>query len=224
MAMIYYLPVFFQASLGAPPIRTAVDFLPGALMTAPAAFVAGLIITVTKKYRPINWIGWGITMIGYGLFSTVRDDSVVGQWVGYQIVVAIGIGFIFSAPVFPILAPMPKNRTASAVALFAFTRIFLSTWGISIASTILQNMLQKKLPQDFVSLFPPGFEIAYAAIPAIKQLEQPLRTQVQAAIASSMSTICSTMIWIAGLGLLLSFIMEEVEMDTTVDESYALKD
>ncbi|KAJ7929142.1 iron permease [Mycena leptocephala] len=224
MSMIYYLPVFFQASLGASPIRAAVDFLPGALIIAPAAFVAGLIITVTKKYRPVNIIGWMITIIGYGLFSTVRENSVVGQWVGYQIVGAIGIGFIFSAPVFPILAPMPKNRTASAVALFAFTRIFFSTWGITIASTILQNMLRKKLPHDFVSLFPPGFDIAYAAIPAIKQLEEPLRTEVQAAFADSMAVIWQTMTGVSGLGLLLSFIMQEVEMDTTVDESYALKD
>ncbi|KAJ6543870.1 major facilitator superfamily domain-containing protein [Mycena capillaripes] len=150
MSMIYYLPVFFQASLGASPLRAAVDFLAGSLITAPAAFVAGLIITVTKKYRP--------------------------------------------------------------------------TWGITIASTILQNMLRKKLPQDFVSLFPPGFEIAYAAIPAIKQLEEPLRTQVQAAFAQSMAVIWQVNVGIAGLGFLLSFLVDEVSMDTTVDESYALKE
>jgi hypothetical protein len=85
-------------------------------------------------------------------------------------------------------------------------------------------MLRKKLPHDFVSLFPPSFEIAYAAIPAIKQLEEPLRTEVQAAFADSMAVIWQTMTGVSGLGLLLSFIMQEVEMDTTVDESYALKD
>jgi hypothetical protein len=103
----------------------------------------------------------------------------------------------FSAPVFPLLAPLPNNRAASALALFSFTRAFFQAWGITISSTILQvrcvlvlmwrwmptdagfqNMLEKKLPVDFVAQFPPGFEIAYAAIPAIKQLEEPLRKQV----------------------------------------------
>lgn len=85
-------------------------------------------------------------------------------------------------------------------------------------------MLEKKLPADFVAQFPPGFEIAYAAIPAIKQLPQPLKQQVQAAFADSMAVIWQVMIGIAGLGLLMSFIMAEVPMGTTVDETYALKE
>ncbi|KAJ7122881.1 iron permease [Mycena epipterygia] len=224
ISMIYYLPVFFQACFGASPIRSAVDFLPGALITAPFAFVAGAVVTIVKKYRVVNWVGWCFIIIGFGLFSTIREDAVVGQWVGYQVVVSIGVGMIFSAPVFPLLAPLPNNRAASALALFSFTRAFFQTWGITISSTILQNMLEKKLPADFVAQFPPGFEIAYAAIPAIKLLEEPLRTQVQAAFSESMAVIWQVMIGIGGLGLLLSFLMAEVPMDTTVDESYALKE
>ncbi|KAJ7929144.1 iron permease [Mycena leptocephala] len=224
IAIIYYLPVFFQACFGASPIRSAVDFLPGALITAPFAFVAGAVVTIVKKYRVVNITGWAITIIGFGLFSTVREDSSVGKWVGYQVVTAIGTGMLFSAPVFPLLAPLPNNRAASALALFSFTRAFFQTWGITISSTVLQNMLQKKLPADFVAQFPPGFEIAYAAIPAIRELEGPLRKQVQAAFADSMAVIWQVMIGIAGLGFLLSLLMAEVPMDTTVDQSYALKE
>ncbi|KAJ7499373.1 MFS general substrate transporter [Mycena latifolia] len=224
ISIIYYLPVFFQACFGASPIRSAVDFLPGALITAPFAFVAGAVVTIVKKYRAVNWIGWMVAIIGVGLMSLLRQDASVGQWVGFQVVTAIGTGMLFSAPVFPLLAPLPVNRAASALALFSFTRAFFQTWGITISSTILQNMLEKKLPADFVAQFPPGFEIAYAAIPAIKLLEEPLRTQVQAAFAESMAVIWQVMIGIAGLGLLFSFLMAEVPMDTTVDESYALKE
>lgn len=85
-------------------------------------------------------------------------------------------------------------------------------------------MLEKKLPAEFVAQFPAGFEIAYAAIPAIKLLEEPLQTQVQAAFAESMAVIWQVMIGIGGLGLLFSFLMAELPMDTTVDESYALKE
>ncbi|KAJ7762782.1 iron permease [Mycena maculata] len=224
ISVIYYLPVFFQACFGASPIRSAVDFLPGALLTAPFAFVAGMIITLSKKYRLVNWVGWMVIMIGMGLLSTLREDASVGKWVGYQVIVAIGTGLIFSAPVFPLLAPLPNNRAASALALFSFTRSLFQTWGITISSTVLQNMLEKKLPAEFVAQFPAGFEIAYAAIPAIKLLEEPLRKQVQAAFADSMAVIWQVMIGIAGLGLLFSLLMAEVPMDTTVDESYALKE
>ncbi|KAF7330813.1 MFS domain-containing protein [Mycena venus] len=224
IAMIYYLPVFFQACFGASPIRSAVDFLPGALITAPFALVAGVIVTIVQKYRAVNFFGWIFAIIGFGLFSTLKEDSSVGKWVGYQVVTAIGTGILFAAPVFPLLAPLPTSRSASALALFAFTRSFFQTWGITISSTILQNMLEKKLPADFVSQFPAGFEIAYAAIPAIKHLEEPLKKQVQAAFASSMSVIWKTMIGISGLGLLLSFLMAELPMGNTVDENYGLQE
>ncbi|KAJ7117982.1 MFS general substrate transporter [Mycena crocata] len=224
VSIIYYLPVFFQACFGASPIRSAVDFLPAALLTAPFAFFAGATITIAKRYREVNVLGWIFTIVGFGLLSTMREDAPVRTWVGFQVIVAVGIGLVFSAPVFPLLAPLPNNRAASALALFSFTRAFFQTWGITISSTILQNMLVKKLPVDFVAQFPAGVEIAYAAIPAIKLLEEPLRTQVQAAFADSMAVIWQVMIGISGLGFLFSFLMKEIPMDTTVDESYALQE
>ncbi|KAF7343337.1 MFS domain-containing protein [Mycena venus] len=194
MAVAYYLPVYFQACFGASPIRSAVDFLPGALLTAPFAFVAGISVRVLKKYRIVNWAGWAVAIVGFGLLSTLKEDSPISKWAGYQVVGAIGVGMIFTAPIFPLLAPLPNTRAASALALFSFTRSFFQAWGITISSTILQNMLKKKLPAEFVAQFPPGFEIAYAAIPAIKQLEEPLKKQVQAAFAESMSAVWKTMI------------------------------
>ncbi|KAJ7638434.1 hypothetical protein FB45DRAFT_863506 [Roridomyces roridus] len=154
--------LFFQACLGASPLRSGIDLLPGALVIAPMALVGGALVSFTKRYRP---------------------DSPMRNWMGYQIITGTGIGLIFTAPVFPLSSPLPIDRAASALAFFIFTRSFFRTWGITISWTILQNMLRRKLPADFVAQFPPGFEIAYAAIPAIKQLEEPIRTEVRAAFA-----------------------------------------
>ncbi|KAJ7809511.1 iron permease [Mycena olivaceomarginata] len=224
ISTIYYLPVFFQACFGASPIRSAVNSLPGSLITTPFALSAGVLITIMGKYRPINWIGWAISIVGFGLVSTFREDSSVGKWVGYQLVGGIGLGLLFYAPIFPLLAPLPPTRAGSALALFSFIRAFSQTWGITISSTILQNSLKKNLPPAFVAQFPPGFEIAYAAIPVIHQLDPPLRNEVRAAFADSMAVIWQTMIGIAGLGLLLSLLMKEVPMGTTVDKTYTLKE
>ncbi|KAF7331651.1 MFS domain-containing protein [Mycena kentingensis (nom. inval.)] len=231
ISIIYYLPVFFQAGFGATPIRSAVDFLPAALLTAPMAFVGGVVITVMKKYRPTNWAGWCLMIAGMGILSLLREDSSTGLWVGVQIVAALGMGILFAGPVFPILAPLPNHRTASALALFTFTRAFFQAWGITIASTVLQNELKRKLPAAFVAQFPAGFELAYVAIPVIRNLgrtgeaaDLALRKQVQHAFAMSMRTIWLVMTGIAGLGLLASFLMREIPMDTTVDERYALKE
>ncbi|CAK5276094.1 unnamed protein product [Mycena citricolor] len=224
MAIIYYLPVFFQACFGASPIRSAVDFLPGALLTAPFALIAGLVITVAKRYREVNWAGWVFMIVGFGLTSTLKATASTGQWVGFQAIAAIGIGLIFSGPVFPILAPLHPDRAGSALALFGFTRAFFQTWGIAIAGSILQNELSRRLPPAFIAQFPPHFEIAYSAIPAIGLLEEPLRSEVRAAFAGSMDVIWRVMIGVCGLGLLFALFMKEVPMSTDVDERYALQE
>ncbi|KAJ7745389.1 major facilitator superfamily domain-containing protein [Mycena olivaceomarginata] len=211
IGMVFYLPVFFQACFSASPLRSAVDFLPAAITTTPFGFIGVVAITLTKKYRIVNWISWAITIVGFGLFSTIREDTSVGKWVGYQIVLRRGCRpSLWSAYV----------SAAGSLAKYPAPR----TWGITIASTILQNSLKKNLPAAFVAQFPPNFEIAYAAIPVIRTLEEPLKTQVRAAFADSMAVIWQTMIGFAGLGLLFSFLMKEVPMDTTVDEKYTLKE
>lgn len=130
----------------------------------------------------------------------------------------------FASTFFPILAPLPVERTAAALAFFAFLRAFAQTWGIAISSTILQNELKRTLPVAFVSLFPDGVEIAYAAIPAIRRLDDPLKSQVRAAFASSMSVIWKTMIGVAGLGLLTVALLQEVPMKAVTDERFGLQD
>ncbi|KAJ6615058.1 major facilitator superfamily domain-containing protein [Mycena sp. CBHHK59/15] len=152
ISMIYYLPVFFQACFGASPIRSTVDFLPGSLMTMPFALPAGVTIAVLKKYRAVNWIGWSATIIGYGLVSTLREDST----------------------------PARRARLRCSRLLGPF----------HVGNYHFQHYIaEKKLPATFVAQFPPGFEIAYTAIPVIRQLEAPLRKQVQVVFADSMAVI-----------------------------------
>ncbi|KAH9951826.1 MFS general substrate transporter [Amylocystis lapponica] len=222
LSIFYYLPVYFQACFSASPIRSSVDFLPTTLFVAPSAMTAGIVVQLTGKYRPPNIVAWVFQMIGFGLLSMLKADSTTAKWVGYQIIPAIGIGLPFAATVFPVLAPLPVERNAAALAFFAFLRSFGQTWGITISSTILQNQLKKRLPAAFAAQFPEGSEIAYAAIPQIGALPEPLRTEVRAAFAASMAVIWQTMIGIGGLGLLTLFLLREVQMHEHTDESFGL--
>ena len=95
-SMLDYLPVFFQASLGASPIRSGVDMLPTSVVIAPFALIAGIMVQIMNKYRPANYIGWVVMIIGFGIMTLLRADSTTGQWVGYQILVGAGAGFLVS--------------------------------------------------------------------------------------------------------------------------------
>ncbi|KAF8584813.1 iron permease [Ramaria rubella] len=224
ISLFYYMPVYFQAALQASPIRSGVDMLATAFIIAPFALFCGISVQILGRYLPTNYFGWIISVIGFGLLSTLTENSSVGHWVGFQLLAAAGTGLIYAATIFPVLAPLEINRTATALAFYAFTRAFAQTWGITICATILQNQLKTRLPQSFSTQFPQGVEIAYAAIPLIPSLEEPLRTEVRQAFAASMSIIWKTMIGLAGGGFLSVFMLREIAMHQVTDENFTLKE
>ena len=83
-----YLPVYFQACKGASPVRSSVDFLPTALVVAPFAFLAGTLVQIFQRYRWVNLAAWALSLVGFGLLSTLHADSSTGHWVGYQLISA----------------------------------------------------------------------------------------------------------------------------------------
>ncbi|THH28362.1 hypothetical protein EUX98_g5826 [Antrodiella citrinella] len=222
VTIIYYLPVYFQASMGASPIRSGVEILPTAMILSPFALIAGVSVQILGKYRLVNIIGWVLLTVGLGVMSLLKADSSTGQWVGYQILTAAGTGLLYASVVFPILARQTVENYAAALAFFAFVRSFSLTWGVTISSTVLQNELKKKLPAAFLSQFPDGLEIAYAAIPIIGDLQEPLRTEVRVAFAESMSVIWKTMIGISALGFISLLFLQEIKMALHTDATYGL--
>ncbi|KAI9063905.1 iron permease [Trametes sanguinea] len=222
IATIYYLPVYFQACMAASPIHSSVNLFATALVMAPSAIVCGIVVKKTNTYRPANYVGWVLILVGFGLLSLLKADSSTAEWAGYQVVTAIGVGIIWASTVFPILAPISVTRFAAALVFYNFCRTFSQTWGISITASILQNELKSHLPAKFVAQFPAGVEIAYAAIPAIRTLPEPLKTEVRVAFASVMSVVWKAMIGFSGAGFLTLFLLREVPMQKYTDDTYGL--
>jgi hypothetical protein len=95
---------------------------------------------------------------------------------------------------------------------------------VSIGSTILQNELKKRLSADFIAHFPEGEAIAYAIIPQIRQLPQPLRDEVRVAFAGSLDVLWRVMIGLSLAGFLSVLLMQELPMHTTMDENFGFED
>ena len=230
--------------MGSSPLRSSVQGLPIALAISPLALAAGTLVQAVQKYRWVNVLAWALAVVGFGLFSTLDTTSSTGKWVGFQIILAAALGLLvrprgcflafpshsdmdrqqYTATIFPTLAPLPVSRTASALAFFSFARTFAQTWGVTIGSTVLQNRLASTLPADFTIQFPSGAQIAYAAIPVISGLEEPLRTEVQNAFAASLKMVWLVMVGMRGAGMLSLLLMNEVPMQKETDATFGLDD
>ncbi|KAG8746826.1 hypothetical protein FRC10_003348 [Ceratobasidium sp. 414] len=222
-AVVYYLPVYFQASKGDSPIKSGVDLFGIAFTVAPFAIFTGISTVVLKKYRPQNYIAWVFNIVGMGVLSTLKYDSLKANSIGFQILIGIGSGILYSSTTFAILAPLPVSRNASALALFAFVRTFAGTYGVAIGSSVLQTELSHRLPVQFSAQFPGGSDIAFAAIPFIGGLEEPLQSQVRAAFADALGVLWKVMAGVAGMGLVSTILMKEIEMKTETDDKWAIE-
>ncbi|KAJ7907895.1 major facilitator superfamily domain-containing protein [Mycena leptocephala] len=152
LCVVYFLPVYFQACHAASALHSAVLGL-GVAALAPAAIVAGVLVSKTGRYRPQMWVGWGIIILGLGLLSTVRRETPVGRVVGYGVVTGVGLGFEYSTTMFPVQAPLPVSQNARALAFLTFVGSFAGVWGLTIGGTILDNQLAGRLPAAFLDTF-----------------------------------------------------------------------
>ncbi|GAA5878611.1 hypothetical protein JCM8547_003844, partial [Rhodosporidiobolus lusitaniae] len=224
MAVIYFLPVYFQADKGASPIQSGIDLFPVSFIVAPFAIFTGISVTVTGHYKYQNVAGWSFVTVGLGLFSILKWDSNKAMWASFSVIASIGAGILYASTNFPVLAPLKPAQQPHAMAFYGFVRSFGQVFGIAIGSTVLQNELVKKLPEQFAAQFGHG-EIAFAAIPYIKALDEPLRSLVRAAFADSLKVIWQTLIGVAGLGLLLSLPIQQMTLATETDEeNWGLKE
>ncbi|KAF8178949.1 iron permease [Pholiota molesta] len=68
----------------ASPIGSGVDLFGLALTIALFAIFTGLSVQILKRYRPQNYIGWVLNIVGFALLSTLSADSAKGKYIAYE--------------------------------------------------------------------------------------------------------------------------------------------
>lgn len=148
--------------------------------------------------------------------------------------------FEYSTTVFPVQAPLSVEQNAPALAFLQFLRSFASVsgfpspplsiidlspltqvWGVTIGAAVLQNELQHRVPPAFHESFPQGAAIAYALIPQIPSLAQPLKHDVQDAFAQSLQVLWKVLIGVSAIGFLSSLLMEGLPLHGKLDKTWA---
>ncbi|KAI9510085.1 major facilitator superfamily domain-containing protein [Russula earlei] len=220
----YWYAVFFEACKDKSPSGAGVDLFGLSYSISLIAVVAGVAVKKTGKYVIPTFVGWVLTVVGAGLLTTLRANSTLAKSVGFQLVIGGGVGIIYVVTLFPILASIPITQTAPAMALYVFSRNFGYIWGVTAGGAILQNELKRKLPASFLAQFPQGVEIAFATIPVIPNLGEPLKDQVRNTFGEALKVVWQVTLGIALAGFLCSLGMRQLQLHTTIDEDWGRKD
>ncbi|GAA5954646.1 hypothetical protein JCM3765_003841 [Sporobolomyces pararoseus] len=224
LAVLYFFPVYLQSVVGDSAIQSGVHSFTLSFTIAPLAMIVGFSIAKTGHYKTQTVLGLTLIIVGMGLMTLLTGHSKKGEWIGFPIVVGIGAGALYSSVNFAVLAPLKPAQQPYASAFYGFIRAAGQCVGISIGSSILQNRLNSTLPPALLQKLGGSGDIAFAAIPYIKSLPEPLRSQTREAFADSIRTIWYAMIAVAGIAFLFSLTLKSIPLSKERDESQGLEE
>jgi hypothetical protein len=220
----YYLPLYFQAVLGATPILSGVYLLPQAVALSFMSIFTGIFIKKTGQYLPLIWFGMAMMTLGFGLFINLDVKSSWAKIIIYQIIAGIGVGPNFQAPLIALQSLVPKRDIATATATFGTVRNLGSAISVVVGSVIFQNEMKSKQAPLAAALGPEtassfGGGAAGANVGLIQRLPDTQKLVARQAFSKSLGTMWILYVAFAAVGLCISFMIGKNTLDKSHEET-----
>lgn len=139
------LPIWFQAVKNTSATQSGIDNLPSLISVVIFAIIGGVLVSYVGYYTPMLLISSVVTSIGAGLLSTLKVDSKIGYWFGYQVLFCAGVGIgAQNAMLVASVAVVPADL-AMVTSLLTFTQTLSSAIFLPIAQSVFQNQLSANL-------------------------------------------------------------------------------
>jgi EmrB/QacA subfamily drug resistance transporter len=195
ISMAYFLPFYFQAALGYSPIMSGVWSLIMAVVMAMMTIGAGFFMVMTGKYLELIWFGFVFMTLGFGLFINFQPYRSTVRMVMFQIVVSLGVGPLFQAPLLALQANLKQEDIATGTATLGFLRMLAAGISVVVGQVIYQSDIQKKtgtfiavgIPTTLANKLADGSSVSATFI--IQGLTKAQQLVVKAAITNSLSKI-----------------------------------
>lgn len=148
-----------------------------------------------------------IFVIGCGMLYTLKVNSSVGTWIGYQILAGVGAGACVQIPFIAVQVVLPEKDMPIGNAVAIFFNTLGGAIAVSIAQNIFTNTLIKQLP-----ILAPGVNVAKVVMYGASRVQDAappnLIPGVRAAYDKAVTTAFIMPIAVSGLAFLASLMME----------------
>jgi MFS family permease len=226
--VLYFLPVYFQASHGTTPSQSGLDILPTVLALVPAAGIAGFALTRFGRYRPLHIAGFVFMVAGLGSFTVLKSDTPPAVWIIVQTIQSFGSGLIITALLPAVQAELTDDDNASSTATWAYVRSYGAIWGVTIPAVIFNNVFTKLLPRisDPVArqTLASGNAYAYASRAFVYSFPAKVRDEIVSVFADSLKITWIVATAIAGVSFLLAFLEKEVPLRESLRTEFGIKE
>ncbi|RBR21616.1 uncharacterized protein FIESC28_04884 [Fusarium coffeatum] len=145
MVVVYYLPLWFQATKGVSPVDSGVYTIPLVLSLVVASIISAAFTQRIGYYVPSMIICPCIMSIGQGLLTTFKPDTGSSQWIAYQFLVGFGLGLGMQSGGLAIQATLPKEEVPTGLSITFFAQQLGGAIFVSVGQTILSGRLVERL-------------------------------------------------------------------------------
>ena len=147
---LFQLPVWFQAVLGVSAARSGIYSIPQIIGAISCSLLAGFIVAKTGHYGLVATASTTITTVACGLLFTLTPGSGAGEWIGYQILVGIGIGLGMQQAAVIVQNFFGPDDIPTAISAVTF----FQASGPTIMVSMGQNVFDQRLAANLVKTIP----------------------------------------------------------------------
>ncbi|EHK40291.1 hypothetical protein TRIATDRAFT_302688 [Trichoderma atroviride IMI 206040] len=210
----YWLPLYYQAVLGASSLLSGVYLLPYALSLSVLSAATGIFIKKTGNYKIPIIFGLSFMTLGFGLLIDLGANANWAKIIIFQIIAGIGAGPIFQSPLIALQTNVEPRDIGAATASFQFLRQLGTSTSVVIGGVIFDNEMQKQQAYLIRELGPElasklsGAEAA-SSVFLVAGLKGHQRDVAKTAYWNSMQKMFIAYTCFIFLGLLISFFIKQ---------------
>ncbi|KAK1675773.1 major facilitator superfamily domain-containing protein [Colletotrichum godetiae] len=139
------LPIWFQGIRGTDAVTSGIDTLPLVLSLVFGAIVSGGVINGTGWFNPVFFSSVIFMAVGGGLISTFVVDTPTRIWIGYQIILGLGIGQGMQLASLGAQVALVQKDVPIGVSLMFFAQSLGGSVLVCVAQAVFNNELRSRL-------------------------------------------------------------------------------
>lgn len=208
--LLYYMPLYFQVQ-GSSATGAGARLIPQALGVSIGSMGTGVIMRATGRYKALNYISVGFLLLAGILNCTLSLTTPVWLPLIYIFFGGIAYGGMLTVTLVALISAVDHQHHAVITSASYAFRSTGSTIGITIASTVFQNILKTDLWARFGNRENAEEIISRIrdSLDEIKRLPADWRTGALAAYMDSLRAVFVTVLGLAVLGALASLAVRE---------------
>jgi hypothetical protein len=200
------------------------------LFGIPGAIAAVLLLSKFGKYKPLHLFGFAVSVIGMGLFTLLDQDGTLAEYVIFQAVAAVGIGFVLNTLLPAVQAQLEERYQAATTAAWSFMRSLGSIWGVAIPAAVFNNCFEQ-ISRGMIGdaavrgLFDGGnraYENAYAEF--VWSFPEATREQIVRTYVLALKLIWQISIAFSGTSFLIIIFEKQVPLRTELETEFGLEE